>query len=649
MLPRQTLGRRRAVPTEVSPAPRGVLLDYDVAVASVGNDRRVSVGHVARTQFGGGVLTTTGQANWVDGQGEYRRGLTTWQRDNLNSGTTVQLGDVFTPANSLNGPVNLLGVRAGTDRHLAQNGGLAVPLIGGLADTRSTAEVYVDEQRRARGELEPGPYDLAPTVAIPGLNNLDIVQSDAFGRQQRISHQFYTHPDLLGRQDKEWGVSAGAVRSGNTDRYEGTALHASGRRGLTDTWTMGATVQAGDGPHGGGRNLTVHNTISLGGAGLLQADVSRSQTDTGESGSAFRVGYERKSPNWSVSASHQRKSEDYWEIADMRPRNFDVSQQSRATLAFHPSGSPWSGSVGYSDIRYGEDRRLRQVMAQATYRGDRATWLAGVSHDLTAGDTQAFVGVRWENDRRGSTAFTARSAPNVGPRLDASTTGVATYQGRDIRYQVAASAGSREEVYGSVLTELAGGELTVDVRKPLDGELMVNGRYRNSAWIGEGGVINGHGYSRPSGSFVLVEVPGQEGVGIRANHPTPVKTNKNGYALLANTGSLTSVNVLLDEESLAHDIQLEDTQKQVVAPRRGGAKAVFPAQTYSLRQFEVRLGDTYAPQNAIVESDSGEVFYLGDRGVLVLEQPATHATLRSGEQICELVLPGQGGVVSCQP
>lgn len=554
---------------------------------------------------------------------------------------------IWAVQNSMNGPVNLLGVRVGSDRQLSQNGGLYVPLIGGLADTRSTAEVYVNEQRRARGELEPGPYDLAPTVALPGLNNLDIVQSDSFGRQQRVSHQFYSHPDLLGRRDQEWGISAGAVRFGNTDRYEGTAVHATARRGLTDTWTMGATVQAGEGPHGGGRNLTVHNTISLGGAGLLQADVSRSQSDTGVSGSALRLGYERKSQNWSLSASHQRESEDYWEIADMRPRNFDISQQSRATLAFHPTGSKWSGSVGYSDIRYGHDRGLEQVMGQAMYRGDQATWIAGFSHDLAGRDTQAFVGVRWENDRRGSTAFTARSAPNVGPRLDASTTGVATYQGRDVRYQVAASAGSREEVYGSVLTEMGGGELTVDVRKPLDGELILNGRYLNSVWIGEGGAINGRGYSRPSGSFVLVEVPGQEGVDIRANHPTPVKTNKNGYALLANAGSLTSINVRLDETSMPQDIQLEDTQKQVVAPRRGGAKVVFPTQTYSLRQYEVRIGDTYAPENAIVESDSGEVFHLGARGVLLLEQPADRATLKSGEQKCELVLPEKGGLVQC--
>ena len=81
--PKQKLGYVRALPHAVSPAPKGAMLDYDVAVAAQGNRVGVSVGHTARTSIAGGVLTTTGQANWSKNGGKYQRGTTTWRKDNM--------------------------------------------------------------------------------------------------------------------------------------------------------------------------------------------------------------------------------------------------------------------------------------------------------------------------------------------------------------------------------------------------------------------------------------------------------------------------------------------------------------------------------------------------------------------------------------
>lgn len=645
--PRQRLGNVRDLPKTVAPAPHGVMIDYDAAAITQGSRQRVSIGHVARAGVAGGVLTTTGQANWIDGQGDYIRGTTTWRRDYLTNGTTLQLGDVALPSNGLNNSTLLGGVRFGTDRYLKRNGaGLEIPMIGGLADTRSTAEVFINEQRRATGQVDPGTYELAPTIAMPGLNNLEVVQRDAFGREQTFERSFYTHPDLLRKGSTEWDVALGAVRPNTQhDDYEGLAVQGTVRRGLTDNWTVGATVQSGKVGDQGGRNATLHNTVSLGRAGLIQADVSSSQRDDGVRGSALRVGYERNSPNWSVSASHMRKSDDYWEISDLQHSPFKIREQTMAALSIHPRGHNWNATLSYSDIRY-DSGRLQQVSALATLRQTRATWMVGAVHNLGTGDNQAFVGVQLQNKHSGYTTATARAAPNVDPSISATYSGATELRGRDLRYQVGGILGDTSQVNGRVDTKVAGGELTLELGKVQDRSTVATGRYRNSVWIGEGGVINGRGYN-PRSSFAVVEVPDQEGINIRASRPVPTPTNGKGYVIMTGLPGLTPTLVGMDANQLPIDMDIETNQQPIVAPRRGGAKVVFPVKQQTARQWEVHLGEDYAPENARVVSDQGEVFPLGARGVLVFEKPARTARLEVDGKFCELALPKEGGSVAC--
>lgn len=643
----QTLGYVRPQAETVSPSPKGVMLDYDIAVSLQGKDKRASVGHVARVPLAGGTLTTTGQANWINGHGQYIRGTTTYRKDFPAKGTSLQVGDVSPANNGLNNPAILGGVRIGTDRGLTRHGaGNDIPLIGGLADTRSTAEVFVNEHQRATGQINPGPYELAPTIAMPGLNNVEVVQRDAFGREQTYSRSFYSHPDLLRKGRTEWDITAGAVRTDPLkDMYKGLAYQGALRYGLTDTWTMGATVQGGAVNGKGGRNATLHNTVSLGNAGLLQADVSTSQTTEGVKGSAVRVGYERHSENWSIQASHQRKSKDYWEISDLQDRPFKITSQTTAALSYHPQGKDWNGTLSYSAIDYDNNRSIKQLAVQGTVRKSRSTWMAGLTHDLASGDTGAYAGVRFDLGGPQVSA-TVKAAPNIGVSADTTYSDTTELAGRDVRWQVGATLGDYSQAYGRIDTTVAGGDLSLEARKRKDSSLLLNGRYRNSVWIGEGGVMNGNGYNA-NGSFAVVEVPDQVGVAISGNRPTPSRTNKHGYALLTGLAGLSPVNVTLDSETLPENVEIEDTDQQVVAPRQGGGKIAFNTKVSTTQQWVVRLGEGFAPSGAKATSNTGEQFLLAERGVLVFEKPATTATLELPGKICELALPKQGGDVFC--
>lgn len=646
--PTKKLGYANTLPDQVTAAPKGVMVDYDVAAAHTGDSQRLSVGHVIRSGVAGGVLTTTGQANWVDGNTDYVRGTTTWRRDYLASGTSLQVGDVGLAPNGVNDPAVLGGLRVGSDRQLTRWGaGVDIPLIGGVADTRSTAEVMVNAHQRATGEIPAGPFELSPTVALPGLNNVDVIQRDEFGREQTFSRSFYAHPDLLRRGGWEWDIAAGAVRIDPTeDTYKGFAAQGSYRYGLSDRWTIGATAQMGKVGDEGGRNVTLHNTVSLGRGGLLQADVSASQREDGAKGTAFRVGYEQRRENWSLSASHLVKSDDYWEISQLQDRPFQVQSQTTAAMTFHSRDQPWRATLSYSDIQYNDDRRLQQVGLTGSYRNGRTTWMAGAMHDLGTGDNQLYVGVHMPLGTGNLTA-SARSAPSTGPLLQGVYSDKTEIAGRDVRYQVGGSLGDTSQIYSRVDTQLAGGDLSLEARKNRNQPLIVNGRYANSIWVGEGGALNGRGYN-PTGSFAVVEVPDQPNAEIRGS-ARPKTTNQDGYALLTGLPHLTPTPVLLDTTRLPIDQQVEDTQQQIVAPRGGGVKVKFALTKQTMRQYTVRMGEGYAPQGATVRTDVGETFELADRGVLVLEAPATHAMLSFDTMKCELVLPPEGGEIQCRP
>lgn len=644
--PGQRLGSKQNLPEELSPAPVGVMVDYDIAAATDGDLHAVSVGHTVRTNVAGGVLTTTGQANYRE-RGSYTRGNTAWQRDFLGSGTTVQVGDVALPTNGLNTNSLLGGIRLGTDRALTRfGGGFDIPMIGGLADTRSTAEVFVNEHRRAVGQLAPGPYELSPTLALPGLNNLEVRFRDEFGREHEHSRTFYAHPDLLAPGSWEWGVSSGAVRpSPVEDRYGGWAVAGTASRGLTSNWTAGLSVQAGEYEGSTGRNATVHNTVSLGSGGLLQAHVSASQSGE-SSGYAYRVGYERRSQDWSVSASHTRRSEEYWEIGQLRDSAFDVRSQTNASLAFHPRGSAWRASLGYTGIDFVEDE-VRQLSATLSHSKPGRSLSLGVAHDLGTGDNRVYAALRLSAPGRGQSSYTARSAPGTGPELHASYSGRSSLAGKEYHYQVAGVASDSWQAYGRVDTTVAGGNLSVEGRKTHQG-VLVNSRYANSVWVGEGGVINGQGYS-PSGSFTVVEVPGQADIHIHGSTQKAPRTNSKGFAVISGLPSLRESHVRLNPLELPIELDLKSSWEKTTPRRRGGSKVVFQVEESSLRQYEVRMGEGFAPANATATTDTGEVFQLGERGVLVLSSPAESVVIRSGDWICERVLPKDNNSVLCQP
>lgn len=620
LLPMQDFSKIAARNTDVSPAPKGVMVGYDIAVKQSRSGLSASVAHDLRTHVLGGVLSTTGQYNPTSDD-TYKRGLTTWSKDLYGKGVSVQVGDVFTTGhnNLLGGTVNLGGIRVGSDRSLSSDAMYPVPLLGGIADTRSTAEVLVDGQRRRKADVVAGPYQFASTFGSAGLSTTSLVVRDEFGREQVQTRDYYAMPSMTRDGKWEWDVALGKVRQGTTDTYTQNALTANAKYGVNDNWTVRGSVQT----TGENTNLSVGSVVSMGRAGGLSATVAKS-----DDGYAYALGYERRTKNTSLSLSHTYLSEDYWQLSEERGSAFKPKSFTTASFATH--GEKWRGDIAYTDTKLwnGEQRQevSGRVMWNATPSDDVSVY---VTHDLKTRDTTGGIG--WQHRFGGNTTGSLAYSFGENSQRLASLQGYNKIKGVPVRWGVATDG---EKHYIGADAEFSKGKVGAKLRND-SVELSAQG----GLWIGEGGVIP---TKRSYGSFVVAEVPNTSGALVRGPAQSGT-TNKNGYVVFPNGPALRDTLVSVDTTTLPLDTQLETGSQKAVAPRRGGAKIVFPVQSDTMREFVIYRDNQPLGVVATAKTDTEETLVSGS-GVFVLMKPTDGQTITITHPTftCQATVPKAG-------
>lgn len=638
LLPMQRLGHSRPRPTETSPQPRGVFINYDLAGRwEQQGSWGVSLGHDARMAWGSGTLVTSGQLNATPEGMSYIRGATTWYRDDLARGLSWAVGDVYTTRTPFGGSVSLAGLRVGTDRALRGGSWSSVPTLGGLADTRSTVEIFLDQQRVGSYPVGAGPFEITDYPLVQGAGELSVVVRDEFGRERRSSDLIYLDRDNLPKGRTEWDVAVGLVRedpSGSS--YTTPALSATWARGMTDRWTTGASIQATP----DAQALTLSQRAILGRYGALTADLSASSSPEG-SGHAASVGYEYQSRDWAFRANHTRYSDNYWQLSQEIHRDgpgWSVRSTTSLGASFTPRGKPWTVAASLIDVEFDGRERAQRLDLSGRWRKGANDVGVGLSHDLAQGGTGVFVSWRhsFGNHRSLSTSLSSAPDPVVAMQLD----GRSPWRDRDVAWSVGATHrdGGDPSLYAIADTSFENGDLNLQARLQSESS-MVAGRWQGSVWLGEGGVA----WQGPSpGSFVLVEVPGQADVPVSFGGSFEATTNKHGVAVLPNAVGLASQEIRIDTRSLPMEIQVPQTTAEVVPSRRGGGKVVFDVSTESLVEVRVqRDGLDVAPPARLVSTE--ETVAVGHGGVAVLQKAfaGQYLTLEDGAGKCSLRLPEQ--------
>lgn len=616
--PLQRFDGARPLDTNLSDSPMGVMVGYDLSLYTVQGKVKASLSHDLRANVAGGTLYHSGQYN-PSAKKAYARGLTTWSKDIPSKGLRVQVGDVFTSSRSgaLNNVVNLGGVRVGTDRDLSSETMYPVPVIAGVADTRSTAELLVNEGRTAQRFLEPGPYQFANMFYAGGLNDITTIVRDDTGREHITTRSAYVMPKMVRKGSLEWDVALGKVRQGSTgDRYTSSAAVAQFAYGVTNNWTVSGGVQS----TGEKRNLSLGNTVTMGRAGALSLDLAKSNN-----GNAYSIAYERKHRGLSFRASHSAYSEDYWQLSDEKGRSiFQPKSLTSAGIGY--AKGKIRGDLSYTQAKSWSGSDRQQISGRLQFDASNAnSFNVYMNHDLKARETTAMLG--WQHALGPST--TSQLSVQVAPDISAFGSVQGNTRIGNVPVQWLASTDGKRH-YASATADFSKATVSASVSSD-EARASVEG----GLWIGEGGVV---ATKRSYSSFVVAEVPGTPGVVIQGPG-SQVTTNKNGFAVIPNTPGLLAQPLRIDSESLSVEKELESMNADAVAPRGGGAKVVFPIKTETMRTYQVHLNGQLLTETGSVKGPENAV--LGSSGYMVLMKPEQGQSfvVTSGSVTCTVVLP----------
>jgi len=599
---------------EADPSPRGVLINQDIAVIrSYRGTWASSWGYDMRTGLADGVLVNTGQLNIQSAGSTNTRGLTTWTRDLLKKGLSVEIGDVFTPTLGITSTSNLLGFKVGTERELT--GELyPVPVIAGIADSRTTAEIYLNNERQRQLNLDQGPYSIQQRSMLNGLNSSSVVLKDQFGREQIIQSDFYFTNRALRPGASEWSLTGGLSRFGSIGNdYRDLALSGFYRRGLSRHSTLGSSAQM----MGQNANLGLDATVVLGTAGVLNLSTLASQSD-GQRAFSYSAGYSFQTRNWSVNAQTQKRSTDSWQLSDQWRGGSVITKSNLASIAY--THRPFQVALSWSSNTYSTGAQNERLSLTGRYSGANSTLSVQLYRDRDESGFYVFYTRQFGARQRGSVsfiddhrslAFNGR-AGRINYGLGTSDTGSYANAGLDTRSgRFQAQSTTRE------------------------GQTSLSGRYEGSIWLGEGGALIGRTLNR---SFALVEVADTANAKLNANGSSQV-TNKRGYALFPLSAYRTS-NVGLDVSSLPLDAQINQRTQTTTPPRLFGSKVTFPVSYIKPLELRAIFQGEIVRGSGVAVADDLEV-PIADDGRIFLHtyKPGGTISIKTDSVTCSGALP----------
>jgi outer membrane usher protein len=139
-------------------------------------------------------------------------------------------------------------------------------LLTGLATTPSIAKIYVNGVFLKQTALPPGPFELHNLTIPSGARNVEVVVTDAFGRETRTRTAAYVVPALLKPGMHDYSYTLGLPRLSTDPRhplgqYGKPAFVGADRYGLTDHLTLGGRFEVGPTFVSLGPGLTVGSKV----------------------------------------------------------------------------------------------------------------------------------------------------------------------------------------------------------------------------------------------------------------------------------------------------------------------------------------------------------------------------------------------------
>jgi outer membrane usher protein len=627
-LPTVTRATSPDVP-RVTPAGLGGFVNYDITGERVGDDAGVGT-FLDVGAFGSrGVLTSSLVGRVDDDRREAVRLDTTWTMDFPERLATLRVGDTINVAGAWGRSARFGGIQFGTN-FATQPTLVTTPLLfaQGEALVPSTVDVFMNNRRVASEDVPPGPFTIDRLPPMTGAGQMQVVVTDALGRQQVVAQPYYTGPTLLRAGLQEYSVEVGAIREDYaqaSNRYGDAIVTGTYRRGLTDDFT--AEVHA-EGQAGGASAAGLDTAWQVGSLGVVTLTAAAGGED--EIGWLAGAGFERNARHFNVFLRTRYASEEF-------------AQLGTTALRDRPRQRSFGG-VGFVLGHYGN---LQLSYGLQTHWSSTRTETVGLSHSVTLGEFGfvSFVAshTRSEQDAtdfffnwtlpfgdRRSAALSVRHSPDA--EGDQAFEAVASVQqslpaGAGTGYYAAVS--SNQDGQADYFLQGDAGQVGVQFarRNDVDGwRANANGGLAITA----AGVMPARRIDR---SFAVVEVADFPDMTVYVENQPIGRTDRKGRVLLDSLRAYESNAVSIDPKELPFEASLA-TREMVVTPAyRSGPVVRFPVARASAATLRLVL-----PEGRPVPA--GASVHTRSETVPVALDGLVYLTLASGRQQARVEWPG---------
>lgn len=562
--------------------------------------------------------------------GQWRSGYTRLERGFYSVKSRLTLGESSTPADVFD-TVPFEGVMLGTDDAMSAPGESTFsPVIRGIAQTQARVVVRQNGDTLYTRQVPPGPFAL-DNVPVPGSGGeLEVSVEESNGDIQHFSVPWQTPAVALHEGYTRYSLMTGRYR------MDGLPSVSVGQftimSGLPGSITLYGGVQQSD----AFRSVAIGAGLSLGAAGSLSADVTRS-AHHGSGGKAMRVRYS-KSLNTTatqVSLELSRYSRGYRSLNESISYSEKDNPQDARENGFISLTQPLgrAGNLSFSASLYhtGQtDGNARNAVVSYSVA------LSGATLTLNWARNGLYRNKHWKTDRKLTMGVSiplaqghdgTTSAMLMASRSQSQgDTGQATLSGQSANGQFSWGAtGSINRPHApqpdSQATTLSAGWRGAYGR--------VTGHYGQNTWsrqVGAGvsgglvmtrsGLVGGQS---ADGTLALINTPGAAGVRVRGR--PGLRTSIFGQALMQATPYRRN-RVSLDALSLGHDAELQQSEVQVVPTQGAVVPAVFDVRTGGRGLITLRLSSgNVVPFGAVVTQgnvDKSVAGIVGENGVAYL-------------------------------
>lgn len=524
------------------------------------------------------------------------------QRDLPGAWGTLTLGESVTPGDVFSS-MPFRGVQLASDLGMLPDSmqGYA-PIIRGIAQTQAKVEVRQNGYSLYTTYVAPGAFEIDDLNAANGNGDLEVIITEADGREQRFTQPFATIGTLLREKALRYSLTAGEYGSATDDQRPGFAQASLGY-GLPFDFTLYGGL-LGSGFY---QSLQVGVGKNLGNIGAVSLDVTQARTtsahgtvDKGQSyglryGKAFTSGTSVRFAGYRYSTAGYR---DFGEaVLQQQPQAY-----SRTTKRNEVEASVAQSLGGYGSLYlsmsqqsyWGSrevDRQL-QLGFNTQYRGVGFGVYASksLSSGFDSGNQVMFnVSVPIGGTRASSTfSMTRNSDGSLDQRAGLSgrsgERGELTYNVNASRPENHSNSGSAVLGYRAAVAQLGAG-------------VSVGHGYRQASFSAAGSVLahaDGVEFGHTLGETVaLVEIKDTPNVGL-FNAPGAL-TNDRGYVVQPYATPYRRNRVAIDTRLTDTDVDIEDGITHVV-PRRGAVvKARFNAARSEKAVVNVSLADGSKP------------------------------------------------------